>query len=80
MILGDVASAYDNADNTTSSVVTAACLASGWLPLPHFGDWTQEGQPASHRHSAMISRVADSHSRAAAYARSAKPAPPGWPS
>ena len=59
---------------------TAPRLCSGSLPLPHLGDWMQDGQPASHSQEAMASRVAVSQSRAVWKARSAKPAPPGWPS
>ena len=55
-------------------------LSSGSLPLPHFGDWMQDGQPVEHSHAAIASRVAVSHSRTRRYPRSAKPAPPGWPS
>ena len=32
---------------------TAPGLSSGLLPLPHLGDWTQDGQPASQPHSAI---------------------------
>ena len=66
--------------STTSSSRTAPALSSGSLPLPHFGDWTQDGQPSRHSQEAMASRVAVSHATAAAWPRSAKPAPPGWPS
>lgn len=48
--------------------------------MPHLGDWMQDGQPASHSQEAMASRVAASQARAVWKARSAKPAPPGWPS
>ena len=30
------------------SSFNAACLSSGWLPFPHFGDCTHDGQPSSH--------------------------------
>jgi hypothetical protein len=36
---------------------SAACLSSGLLPLPHFGDWMHDGQPDSHgqaRRSAAV--------------------------
>ena len=39
-----------------------------------------EGQPDVHSQPAMASRVAESHSTAVWKPRSAKPAPPGWPS
>ncbi len=32
---------------------TAPRLCKGSLPLPHLGDWMQEGQPASHSQDAM---------------------------
>ena len=63
-----------------SSTLTASTLLNGSLPLPHFGDWTQDGQPCSQPHEAIAARVAPSHSRATWNARSEKPAPPGWPS
>ena len=44
--------------STTSSTRTAPGLESGLLPLPHFGDCTQDGQPGSQPHSAIASRVA----------------------
>ena len=66
--------------NTTSSTRIASGLESGSLPLPHFGDCTQDGQPDSQPHSAIASRVARSHAAAVPYARSANPAPPGCPS
>lgn len=63
-------------ESSVSSNLIAPPLSSGSLPLPHFGDWTHEGQPLSQPHEAMASRVARSHVAAAAYPRSAKPAPP----
>jgi secretion/DNA translocation related TadE-like protein len=63
-------------DSRVSSNVIAPALSSGSLPLPHFGDWTHDGQPFSQPHDAIASRVARSQVAAAAYPRSAKPAPP----
>lgn len=63
-------------DSNVSSNLIAPALSSGSLPLPHFGDWTHDGQPLSQPHDAMASRVARSQVAAAAYPRSAKPAPP----
>src|SRR5215469_16311951 len=63
-----------------SSRVTAPALDSGSLPLPHLGDWMQEGQPAAHSQDAIAWAVARSQSRAARKPRSAKPAPPSCPS
>lgn len=63
-------------DSKVSSSVIAPALSSGSLPLPHFGDWTHDGQPLSQPQDAMASRVARSQVVAAAYPRSAKPAPP----
>jgi len=68
------------AESSTSSSLTAPALSSGWFPLPHFGDCTQEGQPASQRQEAIVSRVAVSHALAWWNPCSANPAPPGWPS
>src|SRR6266511_705768 len=36
----------------------APALSRGWLPLPHLGDWTQEGQPVSQGQDLMVSLVA----------------------
>lgn len=52
----------ESADSTEPSTATAPVLCKGWLPLPHFGDWMQDGQPSSHRHEPIASRVADSQS------------------
>src|SRR3984957_5221241 len=65
---------------TASSRATAPHLLSDRLALPHLGDWTQEGQPASQSPPAMPCGVAPSQSRAAWKPRSAKPAPPSYPS
>jgi secretion/DNA translocation related TadE-like protein len=67
------------ASSSRSSRIAPA-LSSGSLPLPHFGDWMQDGQPRSHSQAVMAARVAPSHSPARWKPRSAKPAPPGWPS
>src|ERR1700722_12226903 len=64
----------------TSRRATAPGLERGGLALPHLGDWTQEGQPVSQGQEAMASLVAVSQSAATAKPRSAKPAPPAWPS
>ena len=70
------ASAAANPDRT----LIAPALSSGSLPLPHFGDWMHDGQPDSHSHAATASRVARIQAGKASKPRSAKPAPPGWPS
>jgi len=54
----------------------AAALSKGLFLLPHLGDCTQEGQPASHSQALMASRVAVSHVLAFSKPRSANPAPP----
>ncbi len=60
---------------------TAPRLCSGSIPFyQRLGDWMQDGQPASHSQDAMACRVAMSQARAVWKARSANPAPPGWPS
>ncbi len=43
---------------------TAPALSSGSLPLPHLGDWIQEGQPRSHSQAVIAASVAPSQSRA----------------
>ncbi len=52
---------FARCDSTTSSTLTASALASGSFPLPHFGDCTHDGQPCSHPHAVIASRVAESH-------------------
>jgi hypothetical protein len=44
--------------STASSSAMAPALSRGWLPLPHLGDWTHEGQPDSQRQARMAVRVA----------------------
>src|SRR6185295_14816852 len=66
--------------STASSNRTAPALSNGSFPLPHLGDWTQDGHPASHSQDATASLVALSHCSAVSYPRAAKPAPPGCPS
>ena len=63
-----------------ASSSSAPALASGSLRLPHFGDWTHDGQPRSQRHS-KISRCASptSVSKRGKPCR-VIPTPPGWPS
>src|SRR6516165_5548605 len=63
-----------------SSSRTAPSLASGSLPVPHFGDCTQDGHPAWHSQLMIASAVARSHACATANPRSANPAPPAFPS
>src|ERR1700741_3578020 len=55
---------------------SAPFFASGSLPVPHLGDWMQEGHPAWHSQLVIASAVAVSQSRATANPRSANPAPP----
>lgn len=50
--------------STRSKSRTAPCLSRGALPLPHLGDCTQEGHPASQAQLAMVVRVASSQARA----------------
>lgn len=66
--------------SSTSSSMMAPALSRGLFLLPHLGDWTQDGQPDSHSHALMAARVAASQVWAFPKARSANPAPPGWPS
>ena len=42
--------------------LTHPSLSSGSFRLPHFGDWTHDGQPDSHGHS-LTSRNASPTSR-----------------
>ena len=55
-------------------------LDSGSFPLPHLGDWMQDGQPFAQSHDAMASAVARSQDCAVQNPRSANPAPPSCPS
>ena len=50
--------------SSSFSSTTEPALSSGSLPLPHLGDWMQDGQPRSHSQAVIASRVAVSHSRA----------------
>ena len=52
------ASAAFDEPRTAVSSREAPALSSGSLPLPHFGDWTHEGQPSSHGQASISSRVA----------------------
>ncbi len=65
-----------HASNTVSSD-TAPALSSGSLRLPHLGDCTHDGQPATQPHRDTTSRVASRWPRPAAKPSSAMPAPPG---
>ena len=50
---------------------TAPALSSGELPLPHLGDWTQEGQPVSQGQEAtgqLTVFVYDGHAGGAGFA------------
>ena len=60
------ASGYDGAAPASSSVssLIEPALSSGSLPLPHLGDWIQDGQPRSHSQAVIASRVALSQARA----------------
>ena len=49
--------------STPWSSFRAPALSSGLLRLPHLGDCTQDGQPDSHSHWAIASRVAATHVR-----------------
>ena len=43
--------------SSASSSATAPALSSGSLPLPHLGEWTQDGHPVAHSHATIASRV-----------------------
>ncbi|BBU20640.1 Uncharacterised protein [Mycobacterium xenopi] len=47
-----------NAASTNRNTATAPALSSGWLPLPHFGDCTHDGQPVGHSHASIAAAVA----------------------
>ena len=57
---------HGSMESRTARRRSAPALSRGSFPLPHLGDWMQEGQPRSHSHEAMASRVAVSQSRARA--------------
>src|SRR5699024_8998638 len=61
-----------NVTNAPSSL-SAPALSSGWLPLPHFGDCTQDGQPDSQGQERTASKVAAIHSGKRLKPSSAKP-------
>ncbi len=58
--------AAPRAASTVSRTRTAPGLCSGLFPLPHFGDWTHDGQPDSQPQAAIASRVAASQAAAVA--------------
>src|SRR5205085_1185329 len=60
--------------------VRAAPLSSISLRLPHFGDWTHDGQPSAHGQPSSIRAVSATQPSNAAKPRSAIPTPPGCPS
>src|SRR5207237_3655321 len=62
------------------SNVSAPCLSSGSLRLPHLGLCTQEGQPRSHGHCASSRAVSSTQPSKTSKPRSAIPTPPEWPS
>ena len=62
------------------STSSAPALSSGRLPLPHFGEWMQLGQPDSHGQRSRSSRTLPSSAGSAPKPRRAIPTPPTWPS
>src|SRR5947208_16760542 len=62
------------------SRLKAPSLSSISLRLPHFGDWTQEGQPSPQGQPSSIRAVSATQPSNAAKPRSLMPTPPGWPS
>ena len=60
--------------------VLAPPLSSSSFRLPHFGDWTQEGQPCSHGQRSSIVSVSATQPSKQSKPRSAIPTPPAWPS
>src|SRR6186997_1713554 len=66
-------------ESIRSRSVKAPTLSSGSFRLPHFGDWTHEGQPRSHGQPASIFRVSSTQPSKASKPRSVMPTPPEWP-
>src|SRR5204862_4738990 len=60
--------------------VSAPCLSSHSLRLPHFGLWTQDGQPSEQGQPESIRLVSSTQPSNRSKPRSAMPTPPGWPS
>src|SRR5438093_11154640 len=60
-----------------SAIQRAAPLSSGLLPLPHFGDWTQDGQPETHGQPRRSSLVVSSSPARPSNPLAARPQPPG---
>ena len=62
---------------SAASSSSAACLSSGWLLLPHLGDWIQLGHPSEQGHSATVLSVACHNWPIKSKPFSAMPMPPG---
>ena len=63
-----------------SSSSSAPALSSGSFRFPHFGDWTQDGQPLSQGQPSSIFAVSSTQPSKASKPRSVIPTPPEWPS
>src|SRR6266540_7533221 len=58
----------------------APALSRGSFKFPHFGDWTQEGQPCSQGQPSSSLAVSATQPSKTSKPRSAIPTPPAWPS
>src|SRR5512132_404380 len=67
-------------DNMRWRSVSAPALSSGSFRFPHFGDWTQEGQPCSQGQPSSIRAVSAAQPSNESKPRSVIPTPPAWPS
>src|SRR5205823_4859669 len=67
-------------ESIRSSTASAPALSSGSFRLPHFGLWTQDGQPSRHGQPASIRAVSSTQPSKASKPRSVIPTPPAWPS
>src|SRR3954466_587490 len=69
--------AHEDASIRRSSP-SAPALSSGSLRLPHFGLWTQDGQPVSHGQPSSSRAVSSTQPSKTSKPRSAIPTPPTW--
>src|SRR5262249_26328216 len=72
--------ALGHAASIRPSSSSAPALSSGSFRFPHFGDWTQDGQPLSHGQPSSIFAVSSTQPSNVSKPRSVIPTPPEWPS
>src|SRR5205814_2892783 len=66
-------------ESIRSSTASAPALSSGSFRFPHFGLWTQDGQPSRQGQPRSILAVSSTHPAQAAQPPTVVPTPPAWP-